>query len=62
VEAENLATGEVIHTNSAYLVFVALDQDGRPTPVPELLPETDEEKLRYTAAQQRRARRTTSAN
>lgn len=62
VEAENLATGEVLHTNSAYLVFVALDQDGRPTPVPELLPETDEEKRRCAEARQRRARRTAAAD
>jgi acyl-CoA hydrolase len=58
VEAENLATGAVIHTNSAYLVFVALDHEGRPTEVPELVPETDEEKRRYVAAKERRARRT----
>ncbi len=57
VEAENYSTGEVVHTNSAYLVFVALDQEGRPTEVPELVPETDEEKRRYEAARVRRARR-----
>jgi acyl-CoA hydrolase len=62
VEAEHLATGEVIHTNSAYLVFVALDQDGRPTPVPRLLPETEEERRRYAAAQRRRARRSAAAD
>jgi acyl-CoA hydrolase len=57
VEAENYSTGEVVHTNSAYLVFVALDQEGRPTEVPELVPETDEEKRRFDAARERRARR-----
>jgi acyl-CoA hydrolase len=62
VEAENLATGEVIHTNSAYLVFVALGDDGRPAPVPELVPETDEEKRRYAEAERRRARRTAVAD
>ena len=62
VEAENLATGEVLHTNSAYLVFVALDQDGRPTPVPELLPETEDERRRYAEAERRRARRTSAAD
>jgi acyl-CoA hydrolase len=59
VEAENLFTGEVIHTNSAYLVFVALDDQGRPTEVPELVPGTDEERRRYDAAKGRRARRGT---
>jgi len=37
VEAENLLTGEVRHTNSAYLTFVALDDKGCPRPAPELL-------------------------
>lgn len=36
VESENLKTGEIRHTNSAYLTYVALDHDGRPTPVPPL--------------------------
>ena len=58
-EAENLFTGEVIHTNSAYLVFVAIDDEGRPAEVPGLVPETDEEKRRFTAAKERRARRRT---
>jgi acyl-CoA hydrolase len=38
-------------------VFVALDDEGRPTVVPELVPETDEEKRRFTAAKERHARR-----
>jgi acyl-CoA hydrolase len=57
VESEDLATGDVTHTNSAYLVFVALDQNGRPTEVPELVPETDEEQRRYREAKERRERR-----
>ena len=36
VWAENLQTGRVIQTNEAHLVFVALDDNGRPTPVPKL--------------------------
>ncbi len=40
VEAENPRTGEVRHTNTAYLTMVALDDDGRPAPVPPLLAET----------------------
>lgn len=57
VESENLKTGERRHTNTAYVSFVAVDRDGRPIPVPELVPETDEEKARYAAAERRRARR-----
>ncbi|MDD2336730.1 MAG: hypothetical protein PHD01_09140 [Geobacteraceae bacterium] len=36
--------GEVPHTSSVYLAFVALGTDGGPTPVPALIAETDEEK------------------
>lgn len=50
VEAEELTTGEVRHTASAYLTFVALDADGRPTPVPELIAETDEDRRRFEDA------------
>ena len=44
VYAENIKTGATILTNKAYLTFVALDEEGKPTPVPPLIPETDEEK------------------
>ena len=57
VEAEELLTGRRRHTNSAYLTFVAVDRNGRPIEVPELQPETDEERRRYLAAQERRRRR-----
>jgi acyl-CoA hydrolase len=57
VEAENLVTGEVRHTNTCYLTFVAIDASGRPTPVPPVRPETEEEEERYRAAEERRARR-----
>ena len=40
VESENLFTGEIRHTASAYLTLVALDKDGRPAEVPPLIPET----------------------
>lgn len=36
VTSENLRTGKIIKTNEATLVFVALDKDGRPTPVPKI--------------------------
>lgn len=54
VEAENYVTGEVRHTASAYLTFVALDKDGRPTPVPPLILETDDEKRRNREATRRK--------
>lgn len=57
VEAEDLTTGQVTHTNSAYLVFVALDENGKPTQIPKLLAQTPDERRRYAAAQERRARR-----
>ena len=37
VTSEQLQTGKIIKTNEATLVFVALDKDGRPTPVPRLI-------------------------
>jgi len=57
VVAENLITREQTHTNSAYLVYVALDDSGKPTPVPELILETDEDKRRWEEAKQRQAHR-----
>jgi uncharacterized protein (TIGR00369 family) len=54
VEAENPLTGEVRHTASAYLTFVALDEKGLPTPVRPLICETDEDKRRNCQAQIRR--------
>jgi acyl-CoA hydrolase len=57
VQAENPITGERTHTNTAYLVYVALDDNGRPTSVPPLKAETDEEKLKLKEAQERQSRR-----
>jgi uncharacterized protein (TIGR00369 family) len=53
VLAENPITGERTHTNTAYLVYVALDDDGRSTPVPPLIAETEDEKRRMEQAQDR---------
>ena len=53
VVAENPLTGECTHTNSAYLVYVALDENGRPTKVPSLILETDEEQRRWDRAEKR---------
>ena len=57
VLAENPVTGEQTHTNTAYLVYVALDDEGHPTTVPALVVETDEEKARMERAKKRQAHR-----
>ena len=54
VETEDLLTGRKQHTCSAYLTFVAVDKNGRPVPVPPVIPETEEEKRRYRDAGERR--------
>jgi acyl-CoA hydrolase len=54
VDAENPKTGEWHHTSSAYLTFVALDNQGRPTAVPALKITTDEQKRRALEAVKRR--------
>jgi acyl-CoA hydrolase len=54
VEAEPWTGGERRHTTSAYLVFVALDEDGRPVAVPPLIAETEEERRRQQQARIRR--------
>jgi uncharacterized protein (TIGR00369 family) len=57
VVAENPVTGEQVHTNTAYLVYVALDDHRNPVQVPPLLAETDEEKARLAEGQKRQADR-----
>lgn len=57
VEAENYMTGEVRHTSSAYLTFVALDKNGRPRELPPLILETDEERRRNQEAMMRKKTR-----
>ncbi|MDX1413908.1 MAG: acyl-CoA thioesterase [Candidatus Promineifilaceae bacterium] len=57
VTAEDVIRGEVSHTNTAFFVYVALDEKGRPTPVPPLICETDDEKRRFEEGALRRARR-----
>ncbi len=57
VMSENPLTGERFHTATAYTTFVALDEFGKPTPIPAVLPQTAEEHVRYEAAQKRRAAR-----
>jgi acyl-CoA hydrolase len=57
VEAETLRTGVVRHTASAYLTFVALGRDGKPTPVPPLILENPDEERRHRQAIERRKTR-----
>jgi acyl-CoA hydrolase len=57
VQAEDPRTGETRHTNSAYLTMVALDDEGRPTPVPPLAFETPVEERRAREAELRRRNR-----
>jgi acyl-CoA hydrolase len=54
VEAEELLTGRRRHTNSCYLTFVAVDRNGRPIEVPDLVAETPEQLRRFQAAERRR--------
>jgi acyl-CoA hydrolase len=54
VESENVRTGEVQHTSTAYLTMVALDEDGKPAEVPPIAPETPDEKRRAREAHLRR--------
>jgi acyl-CoA hydrolase len=55
VHSEDLNTGDRLHTASAYATFVALGPSGRPSAVPPLVPETDEDRRRYREAEARRA-------
>ncbi len=54
VLVEDLLTGELKHTSSAYLTFVALDKSGHSTTIPPVIPETEADQRRYDAAGQRR--------
>jgi len=57
VSAENPRSGEHFHTASAYVTMVALDGNGRPTRMPAIIPENDEQRRRYEEAKARRAAR-----
>ena len=57
VVAENPITGKRTHTNTAYLVYVALDKNGKPVPVPALIPETEEQRQRMEEGKARQAYR-----
>jgi acyl-CoA hydrolase len=57
VLAQNPITGEERHTNTCYATFVALDENGRPTRIPPVLPETEDEHRRYEKGRRRREQR-----
>ena len=57
VEAEDLLTGRITHTNSAYYIFVALDNDGLPTEVPRLELTSDQERCRFEEGRDRQRQR-----
>jgi uncharacterized protein (TIGR00369 family) len=57
VEVEDVITGERRHTSSAYLVFVALDDEGKPRPIPPLIAETEVQARRMREAKMRRQTR-----
>lgn len=54
VEAENSYTGDVRHILSAFFTFVALDEEGKPVDVPQVIPETDDQQRRFDNAEIRR--------
>jgi acyl-CoA hydrolase len=57
IMAENIVTGEVRRIGSSYVIYVALDEKGNPTPVPPLVPADDEEKEIIERAYNRRMKR-----
>ncbi len=57
VFVEDLLTGELCHTSSAYLTFVAIDHNRKSVPIPQVIPETEDEKRRFEQASRRRAER-----
>ncbi len=61
VHAENPITGQLTHTNSAYLVYVAIDENGTPCGVPSLRLETDAERRRWEEGRARQERRLSKA-
>ncbi len=54
VDAEDIPAESKVSSNSAYFTFVAVDKNGQPVPIPEIEPETEEEKELYAGALRRR--------
>jgi uncharacterized protein (TIGR00369 family) len=57
VDTEKVKTGEILPVATAFLTMVALDEKGKPTPVPQLILHTEEERKRYEQAKVRRDER-----
>jgi acyl-CoA hydrolase len=57
VYSEIVSSGDKRHTHTAHVVFVAVDDKGKPRRVPRLVPATDEERERYARAEAARRRR-----
>lgn len=57
VYSEQVSTGERRNTHTAHVVFVAIDENGKPRQVPRLIPESEEERARYARAETHRLTR-----
>ncbi len=57
IEAEDLKSGTITHTGSSYLTYVAIDEDGKPVEIPDVVPQTPEEKRRWREGKERRTER-----
>ena len=57
IEAEDLKSGKITHTGSSYLTYVAIDDNSNPLEIPDVLPESPEEKRRWREGKVRRAER-----
>ena len=57
IEAEDLKSGTITHTGSSYLTYVAIDDSGKPVDIPDVVPETPEEKRRWREGKARRTER-----
>ena len=57
IDAEDPFTGQIKHTATAYLTFVAIDSNNKPSSIPQIHPDTDDEKRRYDRAKSRHLER-----
>ena len=62
IDAESPLTGEIRHTATAYLTFVAIDENNKPSEIPKVAPATDNEKRRYDRAKKRHLQRRKNRN
>ena len=62
IDAESPLTGEVRHTATAYLTFVAIDENNKPSVIPKVAPATENEKRRYERAKKRHLQRRKNRN